>query len=107
MALLDLFTPTKPNKLIKEIGDMGDKLFTSDEERKEFYLKMEQLSSASNNVIARTGRAALMWALAMVAVYNWIVRDAIGIFMHVNLPPAALDAGDLLKHIVGIIAGTL
>lgn len=108
MNLLSLFRGKDQAKgLVSEIKELADDLFTSDEERKGFYLKIEQLQMLSNNVLARTGRAALMWSLSLVAVYNLIVRDLLGVFMGVDVPPATLEADKLIGQIVGLIAGTI
>lgn len=106
---MGLFSRSKPSAkaIIGEVADLGDRFFTSDEERQAFQYKMAVLASKSDNVIARTGRGALMWMFALVGGYYFMLRDMIGIFLGRELPPAVIDSGDLLQHLIGIIAGTL
>lgn len=95
------------SKVIRETKELGDEWFTSDEERQAFHIKMELIASLSNNPLARTGRAAIMWALAITGIYNWVIRDIAAVFMGVEIPDAPIDPAELLEHLVGIIAGTL
>ncbi len=41
MAFIDILSPI--TKLIKEVGDVGDKLFTSDDERNRFFLEIKKI----------------------------------------------------------------
>ncbi|WP_217521952.1 hypothetical protein [Vibrio metschnikovii] len=106
---MGLFSSSKPSvkTIISEVADLGDRLFTSDKERQAFQYKMELLAASSDNIIARTGRGALMWMFALVGGYNFMIRDMIGIILGRDLPPALLNTGDLLQHLIAIIAGTL
>lgn len=108
MSLLkSFFQSDKTSGLIKEIGDMGDKLFTSDEEKKQFAAKMEALAASSNNVVVKTARSSLIWAIGIIAVYHMVVRDMIALYLGRDLPKSPFDIEDLLEQVFKIIAGTL
>lgn len=93
--------------IIGEVSDLGDRWFTQDSERQDFQYKMAVLAAKSDNVIARTGRGAIMWMLALTGAYNFIVRDLIGLFLERELPPPAIDVSDLLEYVIGVLGGTL
>lgn len=105
---MGLFSKSKPVKeIIGEVADLGDKWFTSDKERQDFHYKMALIASKSDNVIARTGRGALMWMFALVGVYNFMVRDFLAIILERQLPPAVIDSSDLLEQLIRILGGVI
>lgn len=93
--------------IIHEVADLGDRWFTQDSERQDFQYKMAVLAAKSDNVIARTGRGALMWMFAIAGGYNFIVRDFLSIVLDKELPPAAIETTDLLERLIAILGGTL
>ncbi|MDW1907417.1 hypothetical protein [Vibrio sp. 705] len=58
-SLFKSATSEKVGGIIHELTEFGDRVFTSDEERKEFAYKLAELEAASSNTLVRTGRAAM------------------------------------------------
>lgn len=61
--------------IISEIEQLGDRLFTSDEERAEFALKVQKLYAFHDHWFVAGGRPALAWSMSLVMVYQLILRD--------------------------------
>ncbi|MDW1928707.1 hypothetical protein R7Z80_23725 [Vibrio sp. 1733] len=106
-SLFKSATSEKVGGIIRELTEFGDRVFTSDEERKEFAYKLAELEAASSNTLVRTGRAAMMWSIALVVVYQLIVRDFLAVFYGVELPSLETDTQELLSNVFGFLAGTL
>ena len=97
----------KQDSIISEVADFTDRMFTSDEERKEHALLIEKVVQSSRSTFVQSGRSALMWAMAIIAIYHFVVRDALAAFFGVSLPPIDFDAESLLSDLLSLIAGTL
>lgn len=113
------------NDPIKAIGEAGDKLFTSDEERLKLSNDLEeikqkpQLMQALANVTAAShrnwfvagGRPALMWVAALGLFFYFPVRYAFGTLLWVKHSWGAdklLDFpfnGENLMELVGMLLG--
>lgn len=110
---------------IEAIGNVGDKLFTSDEEREKLKLQTEelrqkpQLYQALANIVAAGhrswfvagGRPALLWVAAMGLFLFFPVKMAVGTYIWAKLclQSNALIAypfsGDGLLELVGMLLG--
>ncbi|MBO1664506.1 hypothetical protein JKA13_24745 [Vibrio parahaemolyticus] len=49
----------------------------------------------------------MMWSIALVVVYQLIVRDFLAVFYGVQLPSLETDTQELLSNVFGFLAGTL
>lgn len=95
-------------KLSKAMGDITefvDRTFTSDEEKQEFSLKLAKLDAASKSLMAQTGRAAMMWALAIVIVYQLVVRDFCAAAFGWVMPDTGLDIHSLIRGVLSLLTG--
>lgn len=103
-----IFSPSKEgSSILKETTEFADRMFTSDEDRKKYAVLMEKVALSSRSTFVQSGRSALMWAMAIIAVYQFVVRDALAICFGVSLPPIDFDAELLLKNLLSLLAGTL
>ncbi|MEC6832966.1 hypothetical protein VXS06_14460 [Photobacterium toruni] len=92
--------------IIKEVGTAIDKTFTSDEERKEMQFKLERLSAINKSRFVAGGRSAILYAVALVFMYQAIARDALGIIYGIDhLPPPALDLTKFVGSIFSLLMG--
>ncbi|WP_318491918.1 hypothetical protein [Photobacterium leiognathi] len=98
----------KTTSLISEITDMGDKWFTSDEERKALQVKLEELAALNPHPFVAGGRAALLWGLALVVFYQLAGREILIMCLGITNPPAPLiDIQQFITHIFKLLAGAL
>ena len=109
-SVLGLFTggskANEADSIVKDLGDAGDKLFTSDEERKEWQEKIEKLYAYNKSSFVAGGRSAIMYCVAVVLLYDAVIRDFIGICIgQDHLPPATVDIGKLLGRVFGLLTG--
>jgi hypothetical protein len=103
--------------VIDSLGEAGDKLFTSDEERAYWAATLEKvrqqpqlLQGAISMVMAKSpnpfiagARAAMLYTLALIAFYNLVVRDLLILVMGLHdAPPPAISVEALLKFIGGM-----
>lgn len=94
--------------LISEITSMGDKWFTSDQERKELQTKLEALAATNPHPFVAGGRSAILWALAIVVIYQIAGREILILCLGIQNPPAPLiDIQVFITHIFKLLAGTL
>ena len=109
MSLFDAFFGNKrkaADDIIKSVGDTCDKLFTSDEEKKEMQYKLERLSALNHSTFVAGGRSAILYAVALVFLYQAIGRDALGIIYGVqHLPPPSLDLSKYATAIFSLLMG--
>lgn len=106
--LKNLFSATATEP-IKAIGEVGDRLFTSDEERKELDIQLEEVKSkphlmqALANITAARhrnwfvagGRPSIMWVVALGLFFFFPVKMAVGTYIWANL---SLEAGMMLDY---------
>jgi hypothetical protein len=110
---------------IDAIGNVGDKLFTSDEERGQLALQTEELkqkpqlyqaitnlvSASHRNWFVAGGRPALLWVAAMGLFLFFPVKMAVGTYIWAKLSLAANVlqpypfTGDGLMELVGMLLG--
>ncbi|MCG3884109.1 hypothetical protein I3271_05365 [Photobacterium leiognathi] len=109
MSLLSFLFSDKrkeADSIIDSVGDTCDKLFTSDEERKEMQVKLERLSALNKSTFVAGGRSAILYAVALVFMYQAIGRDVLGIiYGFEHLPPPALDVTKYVGHIFTLLMG--
>ena len=110
MSVIDFFLGDKKKEaasIIDSVGDTCDKLFTTDEEKKEMQVKLERLSALNKSTFVAGGRSAILYSVALVFLYQAIGRDVLGIIYGFNqLPPPALDltkyAGRIFTLLMGV-----
>lgn len=109
MSLLSfLFSDKKKEAagIIDSVGETCDKLFTSDEEKKEMQVKLERLSALNKSTFVAGGRSAILYSVALVFLYQAIGRDVLGIIYGFNqLPPPALDLTKFAGRIFTLLMG--
>lgn len=94
------------DSIIKDVGETCDNLFTSDEERKEMQYKLERLSALNRSTFVAGGRSAILYVVALVFLYQTIVRDWLGIvYGFDHLPPPVLDITKYAGHIFSLLTG--
>lgn len=106
-SLIGLFKAGSTDKVAaaaKEATSLVDKLFTSDDERKAFTLKMEQLQQLSQSAIARTARGSMVWSLSIILVYQSVIRDLL-IGFGVAMPESAVDVTSLITKVMTLLSG--
>ena len=119
-----LFSSSGGN-LVSQIGEAGDKLFTSDQERLQLKNDLEEikqkpaLMQAMANVTAAShrhwfvagGRPSLLWVAALGLLIYFPVRFAVGTYIWAKLSLQADElqvypfAGDNLMELVGMLLG--
>ncbi|MFM5095017.1 hypothetical protein ACEUCJ_15115 [Aeromonas rivipollensis] len=103
--------------VIDSLGEAGDKLFTSDEERAYWAATLEKvrqqpqlLQGAISLVMAKSpslfisgARAVMLYTLAVIAFYNLAVRDLLILTLDLqHAPPPSISVEMLLKFIGGM-----
>jgi hypothetical protein len=99
--------PNATLTLFDTIKSVADEVFTSDEERQKFHNKMEELAQSSKSLMAQTGRAALMWSVSIVVVYQVVIRDVLASFFNVPLAETGFEIEWLLETVFELLGGTL
>lgn len=106
--------------VIDALGDAGDKLFTSDEERAQWAVMLEKvkqeplqlqaiitaISTASPSPFVANARAWVLYALAFVLVYGVVVRDALILSLGIkpeDVPAMSLEPGVILRFLGGLL----
>jgi len=127
LSMLGLGAPTATSVengavgVIEAIGDAGDKLFTSDEEKAQWSVLMEKAKQSpamiqavitaneeknSSKYIA-AARATLIYALVASLTYNLLIRDFVIMAFHV-LPadvPASPLSVSMILNVLGQLMG--
>ncbi len=109
-AVKGLFKAAATDSVVKTVtkaNSMVDDLFTSDAERQEYHLLMEKVLQTSSSPIARTGRGAMMWAIAGILVYQAVVRDFTAMIYGHDLSALCGQSADLIDKVMQMLGGVL
>ncbi len=97
----------KVTSTVSKATNMVDKLFTSDSERQQFHILMESILQSSASPIARTGRGAMMWAIALIVFYQAVVRDFTAMIIGRDLTQLCGQQDDLLNKVMEMLGGVM
>lgn len=107
-------------KVVEAVGNAGDQLFTSDEEKAQWSVMMAKVKQAplmmqaviSANSVQSTSkfiawsRSALIWVLVFSLGYNLLIRDFVVLVMKLDpatVPPSPISVELLLKALGSLI----